>query len=105
MTTKGLGATSVVDDSGVMMGVLTDGDMRRILQQGHIDLDKALIDVLSEIRKRIAEPKSISPDSLGVKALDVMEQFSITTLPFVDESGCPIGMIHLHDLIRAGITS
>lgn len=103
MTSKGLGATSIVDGDGRLMGILTDGDMRRILEQGDFDLNRPLIEVLKSIRKRIATPRTTSPDSQGITAFGIMEEFKITVLPVVDESGKPVGMIHLHDLIRAGI--
>ncbi|GAB4322121.1 MAG: KpsF/GutQ family sugar-phosphate isomerase [Candidatus Sumerlaeia bacterium] len=105
MTSKGLGITSITDSQGRLTGVLTDGDMRRILEQGEVDLNRSLRDVLAGLRKRISSPRTTSPDSLAVKALDIMEEFKITALPVVDEQERPIGMLHLHDLIRAGITT
>jgi len=53
----------------------------------------------------IENPKTIYPDTLAVKALDRMEQYNITVLPVIDEEGRPIGMIHLHDILKAGITT
>lgn len=98
MTSKGLGATSIVDEKGVLAGILTDGDLRRILHAGKYGLDTRLEKVM------IRTPKTITKDTLGVKAIDVMEQYNITVLPVIDDERRPIAMIHLHDLIKAGIT-
>ncbi len=98
MTSKGLGATSIVDNEGKLVGILTDGDLRRILQAGKYDLEIPVEKVMT------ASPKSIKKTVPAVKALDVMEQFSITVLPVVDDNDHPFAMIHIHDLIRAGIT-
>lgn len=99
MTTKGLGATSVVDESGKLVGILTDGDLRRILQAGKYGLDTPVEVVMTRT------PKYITQDVLAVKAIDVMEQYNITVLPVVDQNHCPIAMIHIHDIIKAGITT
>jgi arabinose-5-phosphate isomerase len=98
MTSKGLGATSIVDERGILLGILTDGDLRRILHAGKYGLDTPLQTVM------IRTPKTTTRDTLGVKAIDLMEQYNITVLPVIDEERRPIGMIHLHDLIKAGIT-
>jgi arabinose-5-phosphate isomerase len=98
MTSKGLGATSIVNSSGVLVGILTDGDLRRILHAGKHGLDTPLEKVM------IRTPKVTTPDTLGVKAIDIMEQYNITVLPVIDKKKRSIGMIHLHDLIKAGIT-
>ena len=99
MTSKGLGATSIVDDAGKLKGILTDGDLRRILFAGTCDFNALVIQYMIE------NPKTIYPDTLAVKALDRMEQYNITVLPVIDEEGRPIGMIHLHDILKAGITT
>lgn len=99
MSSKGLGATSIVDDNGKLSGILTDGDLRRLLHSGKFDMDAPLSEIM------IKNPKRITPDALGVKAIDMMEQYNITVLPVVDETGAPVAMIHLHDLIKAGITT
>ena len=97
MTSKGLGATSIVDKKGKLAGILTDGDLRRILYSGDVDLNKPLKDVM------IKNSKTTTEDTLAVKAIDIMEQYNITVLPVVDEASRPVAMIHLHDLIKAGI--
>lgn len=98
MTAKGLGSTSVIDDEGKLVGIITDGDLRRIIQAGKYGRDTPVEKVMTR------NPKSISRDAPAVKAIDVMEQFNITVLPVVDKENHPIAMIHIHDLIKAGIT-
>ena len=85
---KKLGMAMIVNDDGILTGVLTDGDIRRPL------LAK---DVMS------ANPKHISKKDYGASALNLMEKFSITALAVVDEENKPIGVIHIHDLLRAGV--
>ncbi len=98
MTSKGLGATNIIDKKGVLVGILTDGDLRRILHAGKQGLDTCLENVM------IRTPKTTTKDTLGVNAIDLMEQYNITVLPVIDDELRPIAMIHLHDLIKAGIT-
>ena len=97
MTSKGLGATSIVDEDGKLVGILTDGDLRRILHAGGAEFNTRIETLM------IKNPKTIHPDALAVKAIDRMEQFNITVLPVIDDEHHPIGMIHLHDIMRAGI--
>lgn len=93
---KRLGATAVVGDRGLLTGIITDGDIRRMLQQ-YNDVDPLrAADILS------AQPKTISEDELAVQALELMRQNDITQLPVMRE-GKYAGMLHLHDLIREGI--
>ena len=98
MTSKRLGITGVVDKKGGLIGVITDGDLRRALERH----DELLTKKASEIMT--LNPRRISKDALAAKALQVMEEFSITSL-FVHEDGerIPLGIIHMHDLLRAGI--
>ncbi|MGH7831242.1 MAG: KpsF/GutQ family sugar-phosphate isomerase [Candidatus Binatia bacterium] len=98
ITSKRLGITGVVDDKGKLVGVITDGDLRRGLEKkGDIFLLKA-----KDLMTR--KPKTISADALAAGAVAVMEKHSITSL-FVLENGSPkpTGVIHLHDLLKAGI--
>lgn len=99
ITSKKLGITGVVDDAGQLVGVFTDGDLRRTMARGCDVLDMPLGGVMSR------NPKRILRDSLAAKAVQKMEEFSITSL-FVfddDESTVPVGIIHLHDLLKAGV--
>ncbi|HTP63756.1 MAG TPA: KpsF/GutQ family sugar-phosphate isomerase [Geobacteraceae bacterium] len=99
ITSKGLGIAGVTDVAGVLIGVITDGDLRRALGKG-IDILNCAAGDLMTIR-----PKRINRTDLAARALQQMEQFSITSL-FVfddDEAIKPVGIIHLHDLLKAGI--
>jgi arabinose-5-phosphate isomerase len=97
MTTKKLGMTTVLDDAGRLFGVITDGDLRRCLEKG-IDLTTAHVHDLAS-----RSPKTITPDALAARAVQIMEEFSITSLVVLDEHGSVVGVLHLHDLLKSGI--
>lgn len=100
ITDKGLGATSVVDVDGRLLGIITDGDIRRGLEKGHEFLDKPVSELMTKT------PRTITPDKLAAQALNIMEKNKprpITVLPVVDNAGRAIGMIHLTDLLRQGV--
>ncbi len=95
---KRLGMTTVVDDAGHLVGIITDGDLRRILMERASILDARAGDVA------IRNPRTIGRDELVVAALERMEtvaQRPITSLIIVDEAGRPEGVIHIHDCLRA----
>ncbi|HKB44650.1 MAG TPA: KpsF/GutQ family sugar-phosphate isomerase [Chitinophagaceae bacterium] len=96
MTAKRLGITAVVDAENNLLGIITDGDLRRMLEKNTaIDKVKAN-DIMT------ANPKTIGPDELAVDALDQLRRHGITQLAVVEE-GKYFGIIHLHDLIREGL--
>lgn len=97
MTSKRLGATAVVDESRRVLGIITDGDLRRMLED-KIDLSKIRAQAIMS-----AKPKTIRQHTLAVKALEVMRQHSITQLIVTDDDHVFLGFIHLHDLIREGL--
>lgn len=97
MTEKGFGMTTVVDDKNQLLGIFTDGDLRRTIDKG-ISLSGAAI---SEVMNRT--PKTISNKALPAEALKMMEDLKITALVVCDEQACPIGVLHMHDLLRAGV--
>ena len=97
MTSKRLGATCVVDASGVLVGIITDGDLRRMLQR------TSNISSLTAVQVMTKNPKTIRRDILAAAALEEMEAFSITQLIVVDGAQKPIGLVHLHDLVKAGL--
>jgi len=99
MTSKRLGATCVVDDRGMLVGIVTDGDLRRMLQR------TSDISSLTAGQVMTKNPKTIRRDTLAVGALEEMEAFSITQLIVVDGASKPVGMVHLHDLVKAGLRS
>lgn len=97
MTAKKLGMTTVVNAKGQLAAVITDGDLRRFLEKGN-SLAKAKAKDMGS-----RSPKTIQADALAAKALQAMEQFSITSLVVLDEHNRPTGVIHLHDLLKHGI--
>ncbi|HKN48039.1 MAG TPA: KpsF/GutQ family sugar-phosphate isomerase [Candidatus Polarisedimenticolia bacterium] len=97
MTAKRLGVTTVVDGAGRLVGVVTDGDLRRLHLREASVLGLRARDCMTR------EPKLIRGDDLAAKALEVMETFAITSLIIVDPVGQPHGVIHMHDILRAKI--
>ena len=96
MTKKRLGATAVVDEENNLLGIITDGDLRRMLEKNGDLEKKSAKDIMT------ATPKTISADALAVEALDMMRKKEITQLIVVD-NGKYSGILHLHDLIREGL--
>ncbi|MEC8839635.1 MAG: KpsF/GutQ family sugar-phosphate isomerase [Candidatus Neomarinimicrobiota bacterium] len=97
---KGLGFTGVIDDKGVLIGIITDGDIRRGLEKGHDDLFNLNVESIMT-----TTPRSISTNTLAIKALEIMEEHSITSL-FVHNHNNPDelkGVIHIHDILNSGI--
>lgn len=100
ITAKGLGAASVIDESGRLCGIITDGDIRRSLEHGLDFLNMPLEAVMTKT------PRTITKDKLAAQALNVMEKNKprpITVMPVVDSEFKAIGMIHLTDLLRQGV--
>ncbi|TLY33802.1 MAG: KpsF/GutQ family sugar-phosphate isomerase [Ignavibacteria bacterium] len=97
MTSKRLGATCVVDGGGKLIGIITDGDLRRFLQKTtdvtHITADMVMT----------KHPKTISENVLAALALQEMEAHNISQLVVVDGAHRPVGMVHLHELVKAGL--
>ncbi|HEU19228.1 MAG TPA: KpsF/GutQ family sugar-phosphate isomerase [Deltaproteobacteria bacterium] len=97
ITSKRLGGTCVMDPSGKLAGIVTDGDLRRLLET-HKDIGGLTArDVMNP------DPKTIPTGILAAKALHVIESYRINQLIVVDENGHPAGMVHLHDLLKAGL--
>ena len=100
ITDKGLGAVSVVDDENKMIGVLTDGDIRRGLSQGFSFLTRPVTELMTKA------PKTITQDKLAAEALHLMESNKprpITVLPVIDADKHVIGLLHMTDLVRQGV--
>ena len=98
MSSKRLGMTLVVDGSGMLMGVITDGDLRRAIERH----GKELFDMKAG-QFMSKEPKSIGTDELAARALAVMEAHSITALAVLGAGGKAAGVIHIHDILKKGI--
>ncbi len=96
--TQKRGITSVVNDSGVVVGVITDGDLRRLLEKkGNKIFNFTAGEVMTQ------NPKIITPEALAYTAARKMEEYKITALIVVDDNKKPIGVIHLHDLMKANV--
>ena len=96
MSRKGLGMTTVLDEQRRVVGIFTDGDLRRVLDK-HFDPDQAMSAVMTP------RPKTIRPRMLAAEAVHIMETSRITALPVIDESGTLVGALNVHDLLRAGV--
>ena len=94
MSSKGFGCVGIVDDRGHLAGIITDGDLRRHMRP---DLMTAMVD---EVMTR--NPKTIGPDLLAGEALDILNTSKITAV-IVTKAKLPVGILHLHDLLRAGV--
>ena len=100
ITDKGLGATSVVDAEGKLVGLITDGDIRRGLEKGLDFLTHNVGELMTK------QPQTITAEKLAAEALRMMEQHRpkpITVLPVVDKDGRSVGLVHVTDLLRQGI--
>ena len=97
ITKKKLGVGIVVDDNKKLLGVITDGDLRRAYEFGPKLFEKTAVDIMT------INPKTITQEKLAYEALQVMEQFNITTLVVANEHNVVVGLVHIHDLIKAGI--
>jgi arabinose-5-phosphate isomerase len=96
ISSKRLGATAVIDADGLLLGIITDGDLRRMLNHHNDWLHLQAQEVMTR------QPLSIDPEAYAVQALQVMESRNITQLVVV-EAGRVLGFVHLHDLLREGI--
>ncbi|NEV78362.1 CBS domain-containing protein, partial [Rhodopseudomonas sp. BR0C11] len=94
MSAKGFGCVGIIDSNGQIAGIVTDGDLRRNMRS---DLMTATVD---EVMTR--NPKTISPNLLAGQALELLNSSKITAL-LVAEGKKPLGIVHLHDLLRAGV--
>ncbi len=98
MTHKRLGMTAVVDDDGRLLGVFTDGDLRRALDDRDVDLRQARVEQLMT-----RDPKTVRADKLAVEAAQLMEKHQIHALLVVDDDHRVVGALNIHDLLRARV--
>lgn len=94
MTAKRLGVACIVDDEGRIDGIITDGDLRRLLEGKSDPLNLPAKDAMTP------SPKTIDPETLSLRALHIMEKHEITSLPVVDENKKIIGLVHMHDILK-----
>jgi arabinose-5-phosphate isomerase len=99
ITSKRLGMTCVINDDGVLSGIITDGDLRRLLERSTDLKGLTAIDVM------VKNPKTIAKDFLASFALQRMEQYNITCLIVSNPKSKPEGVVHLHDLVKLGLQS
>ena len=97
MTSKRLGATAVLNKKGALCGIITDGDLRRMLRA------KRDMDVITALDIMTENPITIKAHQLAVEAKEVFQQKNITQILVVDSAHQYVGMIHFHDLIREGL--
>jgi arabinose-5-phosphate isomerase len=101
ISSKKMGVTAVIDAEGNLIGVISDGDLRRWMEKtektGENLLTKRAVDIMT------ANPKTANKDSLAAEAVSIMEKYSITCLIVTDPGKKPEGVIHLHDLLKAGV--
>ncbi len=97
VTRKGLAMTAVVDNDFRAIGIFTDGDLRRLIEQGKDFSHSTVREVMH------ANPRTLGPDQLAVEAVDMMEKFRINQVLVVDAKGVLVGALHIHDLTRAKV--
>ncbi|HEX3164183.1 MAG TPA: CBS domain-containing protein, partial [Pseudolabrys sp.] len=93
MTARGFGCVGITDARGLLVGIITDGDLRRHMRNNL--LDAQVDDVMTR------GPKTVRPDQLLSETLDILNSTKVTAL-FAVESGKPVGVVHVHDLLRVG---
>jgi arabinose-5-phosphate isomerase len=97
MTRGRMGMTAVLDDAGRVIGIFTDGDLRRCLEKGVDPRTARITDIMTR------DPRTIGPDKLAAEAVDVMERFKVNQLLVVDAERRLIGALNMHDLFRAKV--
>jgi arabinose-5-phosphate isomerase len=101
ISSKKMGVTAVVDTAGRLVGVISDGDLRRWMERTEKTGENLLAKKAREIMTR--DPKMIAKEALAAEAVAIMENSSITCLLILDPGKRPEGVIHLHDLLKAGV--
>lgn len=91
------GATNVIDRSGKLVGIFTDGDFRRLAEQGHMELGNTVSSVMAK------RPRTIGPDELVLTAAAMMRETKVDQLPVVDSHGRPVGLVDVQDLLAARV--
>jgi arabinose-5-phosphate isomerase len=97
MTSKRYGVSGVVDHEGRLTGIFTDGDLRRLVQQGGDFLNMRASEVMT------ADPKTVTAELLAKNCLEILETYRITQLLVCDSENRPVGLVHIHDLVSQGL--
>ncbi|AGB42291.1 KpsF/GutQ family protein [Halobacteroides halobius DSM 5150] len=97
MTSTRMGAANIVDAEGELAGIITDGDIRRLLEEDPHLMHKEAQEIMS------VGPTTITPDKLAAEALKIMQDKEINDLPVVDQEGKPLGLVNFQDLLKAGV--
>lgn len=97
VTRKGMAMTAIVDDASRVIGIFTDGDLRRLIEQGKDFSKTSIRDVMH------ANPRVVGADQLAVEAVELMEAFRINQVLVTDADGTLVGALHIHDLTRAKV--
>lgn len=97
MTSKGLGMTTVVDHNNRLVGIFTDGDLRRYLDHASDIKTTPIANIMT------TNPKTAAADILAAQALNIMENQRITALVITDQKNSPIGVLHMHHILKAGV--
>ena len=95
MTSKHLGCAGVIDSLGILLGIITDGDLRRHISDDF--LEQNALEVMTK------NPITTNPSTLAVEAIAIMNKKSITSLLVLDEQKKVVGILHLHDCLRSGV--
>ena len=97
ITSKGYGATVIIDEAGFLLGIFTDGDLRRVIEKHGLEgLDLPVESVMTK------NPRVIAPDKLAAEAVRIVEEWEVSALVVV-EDGKPVGMVHIHEILKAGV--
>ncbi|MAC45634.1 MAG: D-arabinose 5-phosphate isomerase [Oceanospirillum sp.] len=97
ITQKGLGMTGVINEAGQLIGIYTDGDLRRTLDQG-LDIHQAIVNDVMTVN-----PVTVHEEQLAAEAVEVMQQKKVNALLVTDQNQQPTGALNMHDLLRAGV--
>jgi arabinose-5-phosphate isomerase len=89
------GAASVIDESGKLVGIFTDGDLRRLVQEGAVDFSQPVSAVMGK------SPRTVGPEDLAQDAADMLRNTQVDQLPVVDRGGRPVGLLDVQDLLAA----
>lgn len=98
MNAKRFGSTCVVDDNGKLAGIITDGDLKRLLEK------RKNLDELTARKAMNPNPKTVSVGSLAAKAMHIMKSYDIMQIIVVNDNNCAVGIVHLHDLLNEGLS-